>query len=219
MQPIVLIALVAIGQLQSAQAWWIFSDQPASTAKPASETYGASPAAVLKAAASTSSARKASAEFDMDGVKGAFRFNQASESAPTICEYDIQGLKGNNKMFHVHVKPVPKFDVNQVRNNASAIASLCSAEATGGHLNPFNITAKLPPKSAPFDQYEVGDLSGKHGPLVAMTHPGHEDHYVGSFTDDKLSLSGPNGIIGRSIVIHKNEGGKRWVCATINEVN
>lgn len=214
----ILVALVAVWQINLAHAWWMFADQP-TTGKPAADTYGASPAAVLKSVASGSGARKAVAEFDMDGVKGAFRFSQASATAPTVCDYDIQGLKGNNKMYHVHVKPVPKFDANQVRNDAAALAALCSAEATGGHLNPFNVTAKLPPKSAPFDQYEVGDLSGKHGPLVAMTHPGHEDHYVGSFTDDKLSLGGTNGIIGRSIVIHKNEGGKRWVCATINEAN
>lgn len=158
---------------------------------------------------------KALANFDLDGVKGTFTFTQTTANEPTLCEYSLVGLKGNNRLYHVHVRPVPSFDNEKVRNNASAIAEICGDPATGGHLNPHHVTTKLPPKSAPFDKYETGDLSGKHGPLSQVV--GTEDRYVGSFTDDKLPMSGENSIVGRSIVIHKNDG-KRWICASIVEL-
>lgn len=158
----------------------------------------------------------ATATFDLDGVQGTFKFSQANPSAPTECQYDIQGLQGNNKFYHVHVRPVPVYDPQLIKSNATAIAQLCGDPATGGHLNPHHITEKLPAKSAPLDKYEIGDLSGKHGPLEQVAGHGHEDHYVGKFSDSHLPLSGDNSIVGRSIVIHKNDG-KRWVCATIVE--
>lgn len=174
-----------------ASAWWIFAD-PAGP-------------------------KKATATFDLDGVKGTFKFTQVSPSEPTSCTYDLVGLKGNNKLYHVHVRPVPPFDQYKLKNNATALAELCGDPATGGHLNPHHIKEKLPPKSAPFDKYETGDLAGKHGPLQpASADPSKLDRYQGSFVDDKLPMSGENSIIGRSIVIHKNDG-KRWVCATIVE--
>lgn len=157
-------------------------------------------------------AQSALATFDMEGVKGQFKFSQASPSEPTLVEYDLTGLQGNNKLYHVHVRPVPPFDANQARKNSTLVAQLCGDPATGGHLNPHHITAKLPPKSAPLDKYEVGDLSGKHGPLAEV--PQQADHFKGQFKDDKLPMSGENSIIGRSIVIHKNDG-KRWICASI----
>lgn len=185
----VVVVLLA-GQQESVDAWWLFAD----------------PAPI-----------KAIAEFDLDGVKGSFKFSQKSLADPTVCEYDLHGLKGNNKLFHVHLRPVPKFDAGKVKNNASAVNELCGDLSTGGHLNPHKITEKLPPKAGPLDKYEIGDLSGKHGPLTQYFGAGHDDHYLGSFTDNQLPMSGPNSIIGRSIVIHKNDG-KRWVCASIKEL-
>lgn len=191
-----LIVLLACN-LQVADAWWLFADQPA-------------PSAAL------TTVNKAVATFDMDGVKGTFKFSQPTANGPTECQYNLSGLKGNNRNFHVHVKPVPQFDPELVRNNATILAGLCADPATGGHLNPHHVTAKLPPKSAPLDQYEIGDLSGKHGQLLEASSGGDPDRYVGSFTDGHLPLTGDHGIIGRSIVIHKNDG-KRWVCANIVE--
>ena len=186
------LVLLLVGQQSTVNAWWMFAAEP------------------------TAAAVKAVATFDLDGVRGSFKFSQKSPTEPTLCEYDLIGLKGNNKLYHVHVRPVPPFKPEAVRNNATALAQLCGDPATGGHHNPFHVTAKLPPKSAPLEKYETGDLSGKHGPLYQLTTPGQVDHYVGSFTDSKLPLSGENSILGRSIVIHKNDG-KRWVCASIVE--
>lgn len=162
---------------------------------------------------------KGEAFFDLEGVRGYMRFRESSDnSSITLIEYDLIGLKGNNNHYHVHVKPVPQYEPAKLANNATALAQLCSQSSTGGHLNPFNIKEKIPAKSAPFDKYEVGDLSGKHGPLQKCPDAGKDDdRYKGVFKDDTLPLFGDNGIVGRSIVIHKNDG-SRWVCATIDEI-
>lgn len=189
----VLVLLAASSQVTD--AWWLFNS------------------------AANQAPVRAQALFDMDGVKGAFKFTQMKPSEPTQVEYDIHGLKENNKLYHIHVRPVPQYDPKQLAAKPEMLASLCSDPSTGGHLNPHNITVKLPPKSAALDKYELGDFSGKHGDLQKMvgTGPAHHDHYLGTFMDDKISLKGEHGIIGRSIVIHKN-GGARWVCANIVEI-
>lgn len=199
-----LVLLLAGQQQQVAQAWWFLPGSGEPTAPKPAYDQAAAPAPAQSV--------KAIARFDMDGVRGFMRFSRAAESAATQVEYDLSGLKGNNRLYHVHVRPVPKFEPELVRNNASARAQLCGDPATGGHLNPHHVTQKLPPKSAPLDKYETGDLSGKHGAL--SVEPTRADHYVGSFSDDKLPMSGENSIIGRSLVIHKNDGA-RWVCASI----
>jgi hypothetical protein len=56
---------------------------------------------------------------------------------------------------------------------------------------------------------EVGDLSGKSGiSLAGLKNIDRE-----SF-DSNLPLYGPNGVVGKSIVIHKATG-ENWVCANI----
>lgn len=191
------VLLLAGQQQQVADAWWLWSADQATTRAPGQQQQ--------------QQPLRAQATFDMDGVRGFVRFSQETATS-TLVEYELDGLRGNNKLYHVHVRPVPKFEADKVRNNATAIAQLCGDPATGGHLNPHHVTEKLPPKSAPSDKYELGDLSGKHGPLE--TSPSKPDHYVGSFRDDKLPMSGEHSIIGRSVVIHKNTGA-RWVCASI----
>uniref|UniRef100_A0A6G1SI58 Superoxide dismutase n=1 Tax=Aceria tosichella TaxID=561515 RepID=A0A6G1SI58_9ACAR len=212
--PVVFALLLAGQQQRVVDAWWLFSPEQ-TTVKP-TQTQASSGGQPAVAAAAANGPLKAVAKFDMDGVKGFVKFSQEKPSEPTLIEYELDGLRGNNKLYHVHVRPVPKFDADRVRNNATAIAQLCGDPQTGGHLNPHHVTEKLPPKSAPLDKYEVGDLSGKHGPF--STVPNKPDHYVGSFTDDKLPMSGENSIIGRSVVIHKNTGA-RWVCASIEPTN
>lgn len=222
---ILLLTIVA----RQADAWWFFSDDhqhQQTTATPAAPpTYGQAQAQSQSqqqqspappAQEQQQHEIRAIAQFDLDGVKGAFKFAQRSAREPTRVEYDLRGLKGNNKLYHVHVRPVPQHNHDQVKHNSSLIGQLCADPATGGHLNPHKITQKLPPKSAPFDRYEIGDLSGKHGPLLELA--GHPDHYVGTYTDDKLPMTGEHSIVGRSIVIHKNDGA-RWVCASIVPVS
>ena len=94
-------------------------------------------------------------------------------------------------MFHVHEFPVKD-------NNCSS---------TGGHFNPFNVDQGQ--HGQDHHMHEVGDLSGKHGSLEG------KDEVSECFWDTNLSLFGKHSIVNRSIVIHKNPGGDRWVCADI----
>ena len=59
---------------------------------------------------------------------------------------------------------------------------------------------------------EVGDLSGKFGPIMP-----HVDLDVVDSTGN-LSLSGPLSIVGRSIVVHSSVDGSNFECGTIQLV-
>ena len=202
-----LLALAILAAGRAAEAFWLFGDEPMTEPGLSNGT------AEVRTSDSEARPVRAVAHFDMAGVKGSFRFSQPSPGEPTKIDYDLQGLKGNTNLYHVHVKKLPAFEADQVRNNASAIAAICGDAGAGGHHNPHHVAfGVLPAKSAPQDKYETGDLSGKHGPLQALE--GQPDRYAGSFLDSALPMSGPHSIVGRSMVIHQN-GGKRWVCASI----
>lgn len=59
------------------------------------------------------------------------------------------------------------------------------------------------------DQYEVGDLSGKYGNLA------NKNFEKKDILDTSLTLHGLNSVIGRSVVINKEERNFAWVCGTI----
>lgn len=205
--PVLFLCTILLCQ-QRALAWW-----PSASGHQADEL---SAEASSQAQQKATSAARAEARFEMDGVSGYMRFSEQARSAPNnkkpvLVEYELRGLHANNELYHVHVKPVPPFKPDEIKNKPGAIGDLCNEPATGGHWNPTNVKEKLKPKSAPFDRYEAGDLSGKHGALAKVS----DDLHKGSFVDPTIELAGPNGIVGRSIVIHKTEGGKRWVCASI----
>lgn len=183
--------ILLLASQQAAEAWWFYSDPSAAPA-----------------------GKVAVATFDMDDVQGTFKFSQKSPEEPTTIEYDMRGLKGNTKLYHIHIRPVPNYKPEILKNNATAMAEVCGELGTGSHFNPHHVTVKLPPKSAPFDKYETGDIAGKHGELQKVV--GDEDSYKGTFIDNLLPMYGTDNIVGRSVVIHKNDG-KRWVCASIVE--
>lgn len=75
----------------------------------------------------------------------------------------------------------------------------CEATTVYDHWNPLNVDPQSSPRAyqGTPDQYEMGDLSGKHGTLDNHTLYKHE------YNDTMLPLFGPRSILGRSIVIHK----------------
>ena len=151
-----------------------------------------------------SMARVARAAFKQHGVSGKIEFSQASPSHPVKTCINLSGLRGNAGGFHVHQLPVPQ--------RTSSTENRCLG--TGGHFNPFNFDASVGPPAGVVgdDEYEVGDLSGKYGSLEGM------DKRNQCFIDTNLSLFGKNSIVNRSVVIHKNPGGDRWVCVDIELV-
>ncbi|XP_060076592.1 uncharacterized protein LOC132556215 isoform X2 [Ylistrum balloti] len=147
-------------------------------------------------------ARVAKVTVSRDDIKGAISFSQKSPFDWTEVSVDLTGLAGMAGGYHIHKYPVPL----KMRNDEK----VCGQDYVGGHFNPFSVTGTLPaPGAGTNDQYEVGDLSNKYGLLNGRT----ELNIVRS--DSNLPLFGINSVVGRSVVIHKQSGGSRWVCATI----
>ncbi|CAH1783697.1 unnamed protein product [Owenia fusiformis] len=142
------------------------------------------------------------ATFDMDGVKGSVSFTQASPFDVTHTNIEFTGLQSLAGGFHIHLYPVPP--------RFTEDATQCSSASVAGHFNPFGISSYPAPGSGTNDQYEIGDLSGKYGNILAS-----QSNVTSSFTDWNMPLWGVNSIIGRSVVIHKANDGSRWVCASI----
>lgn len=141
----------------------------------------------------------------MGGVRGSIQFYQAFPGEPVRIHVNLDGLDqfSDRYPWHIHDFPV-RFGL--LRDFP------CSAEEVGGHYDPTgvgnneNYTELC---AANPDNCEVGDLGGKLGALV-------NNQPWQSFDDPRLSLFGPQSIVGRSIVIHRQGPGEpRWVCANI----
>ncbi|CAG5133977.1 unnamed protein product, partial [Candidula unifasciata] len=150
--------------------------------------------------------RQAMVEFSHDGVTGAVNFFQANPFDPTTTHVHLRGLNNMAKGYHVHMWPVP---VKIVEGQ-----DLCGPNIVSGHLNPYNKTVTDPSYPAPDastdDMYEVGDLSSKYGTLE------NRQEINLTYTDLNLPLFGHNSIIGRSLVIHRNDAtASRWLCSNI----
>jgi hypothetical protein len=114
-------------------------------------------------------------------------------------QLSLSGLAKQAGQYHVHVTPI-----------AGGVASgqECSGASVGGHFNPRGGTLPCDPLAP--SKCEVGDLSGKHGNFSEL------ETVSTSYSDDSIVLSGVETVVGRSIVIHKNDAtNSRWVCADI----
>jgi hypothetical protein len=111
------------------------------------------------------------------GVTGRVDFLQACPECVTTVTFSLMGSVGNAITnfgdYHVHVNPV----------DASNPDGPCSPSAVGGHWNPRDVTGLCDPQDV--TTCEVGDLSGKHGPLGgSFSQATYEDYY--------LPVSGPD---------------------------
>ncbi|XP_041368352.1 uncharacterized protein LOC121382800 isoform X2 [Gigantopelta aegis] len=140
-----------------------------------------------------------------ESVTGFIKFSQTAGVIHqfTDMNVDLKNLNNMAEKYHVHLFPVP---------TGSDVTNPCSSKSVGGHFNPFNVsfTGSPAPAKGTNDQYEVGDLSGKFG-LIS-----NRIIYSRTSTDSNLNLFGVNSIVGRSIVIHRDDAASsRWVCASI----
>ncbi|XP_022670740.1 uncharacterized protein LOC111254308 [Varroa destructor] len=152
------------------------------------------------------SPRKVLTYFDSDGVRGTVQMEQRYKMDPTIVKIQLQGLRGRGGAYHVHEFPV-------AASRLGSGSERCSIAAVGDNFNPYNVDRnKSPlPGFGTNDEYQVGDLSGKHGFLVQGSRgDSHEAMYV----DFNLPLFGTNSVVGRSLVIHQVDG-TRWICSSI----
>uniref|UniRef100_A0A183B599 Superoxide dismutase [Cu-Zn] n=1 Tax=Echinostoma caproni TaxID=27848 RepID=A0A183B599_9TREM len=100
-----------------------------------------------------------------------------SENAPVKVTVDITGLKPGKHGFHVHA-------YGDTTNGCIS---------AGAHFNPTNVD-----HGAPTDKIRhVGDLGNVEADQSGKAHA--------EFTDNIISLSGVNSIVGRAMVVHENE--------------
>ena len=152
--------------------------------------------------------RTIEASFNMDGVRGSVRMFQRHQTEPTSITYDLFGLEGNIK--HQTIRELPLAARSSTDNS-----KLCNE--LGGIFNPFKMHENAETMYSTVDMYPVGNLSAKHGQLSVIDSE-YEDHYMGEYTDLSIQLQGLNSVVGRSILIHKNNG-EPWVCATLNHLD
>ena len=142
------------------------------------------------------------ASFSQKGVTGVINFTQPSVISPTIISLSLSGLDqlpNEQYPWHVHQYPF-----------SGDLDEPCSPSSVGGHYDPFraskvaNYTANCKLNKS---LCEVGDLSGKFGPL-------NSTRTLFNIEDSSLDLYGQYSIIGRSVVLHFSNG-SRYVCANI----
>ena len=144
---------------------------------------------------------RAVARFNANGVEGYVRMTQDSLFDDTKVSVRLSGLQGIAGGYHIHDYPIGPDGVGSGEG--------CAPRFTGGHWNPRGIVYIDGEDLVTSDQYEFGDLSGKFGSLEDM------NEIDATFSDPNIPLSGKDGVIGRSIVIHLHSDGSRWVCANI----
>jgi len=112
-----------------------------------------------------------------NNVAGIVILEQSDPNGPTRVYAEITGLDGNPHGFHIH-------EIGDV-SSANATAAL-------GHWNPLGVNHGIPPY-----------------PIRHMGDMGNIYHYVTGtayydYTNDKLSLTGENPVIGHTIIVHMN---------------
>ncbi|XP_071947606.1 uncharacterized protein [Antedon mediterranea] len=129
---------------------------------------------------------------------GEMRFTQESLYDRTTSEIRMENLGMEAGGYHVHLLPVPM-----------EADSPCSPASVQGHFNPFN---SVIPTNGTDDMFEVGDLSSKYDSFAG------KETFDRVYHDSNLYLFGPQSIVGRSIVIHRDdETASRWMCSSLEQ--
>lgn len=164
-------------------------------------------------------ARIAEAQFSMDGVRGSIRMQQRYSLEPTLISYDLYGLEGNMKHIELRNLPLPSRKTSDNLGMCKSLGPIYDPLKVGP--GPGGDSGADHAKSSNFfntiDKYPIGALSSKLGELAVLDAE-YEDHYKGEFYDLSLQLFGPQTVIGRSIVINKNND-EPWVCANLDYAN
>jgi len=140
---------------------------------------------------------QAQAVFSMNGVQGTVLFEQDAPQAKSRVTVKLSGLIDANGPYpwHVHEQRLP---LPQKRDQQGV------CDLAGGH---FDDDAGQP------SRWDMGAMTPVGGEV-------NEQRVLDSGVN--VSLSGPDSIVGHSIVIHKAKGSltaPRWVCANIEYVD
>ncbi len=111
-----------------------------------------------------------------NNVNGTITFTQTDKGVRVVA--DLQGLSKGKHGFHIH-----EFGDCSSTDGMSA----------GGHYNPEGKS-----HSAPMDMSRhMGDMGNLEADESGKAHL--------EYTDATILLNGPNSILGRSVIVHKNE--------------
>ena len=131
-----------------------------------------------------------------NNVRGTVWFSSAAEGVRVAAE--IAGLAPGEHGFHIH---------------EHGDCSAPDASSAGGHFNPTN----HPHAARDSEARHIGDLGN-------LTADGEGRAQLNYF-DPKLALTGPNSIVGRSVIVHagrddlksqpSGDSGARVACGTI----
>lgn len=112
-----------------------------------------------------------------DGIAGTVTFHATDDGVHVVAE--VQGVDGAGKHgFHVHENGQCDHEGEQHFTSA------------GGHFNPTGVEHACPPT----DPRHAGDLGN--------IEVGANGSARMEMTSDQLSLSGPNSVIGKAIILH-----------------
>ncbi|XP_044046586.1 uncharacterized protein cusr [Siniperca chuatsi] len=138
--------------------------------------------------------------FGPEMSSGQVLFSQAVPQGPTTINVSLMNLNSLAGGYHVHILPIKPGSVEP-----------CSNANIMGHFNPlaWNVSNNPAPGAGTVDQYEIGDISGKFGVLNGLKQS------QAIYMDPDMPLTGPYGIVGRSLVVHYSNG-SRMRCADIS---
>lgn len=152
--------------------------------------------------------RKVEASFNSDGVRGSIGFSQRHASEPVTFYYNLYGLEGNVKLYSINSLPVGQRSKTDISHQCSNLGPI---------FNPLRVNVVDNPAVSTTDQYPAGNLSSKHGHLLVVDSD-DDDHYINEHIDLSLQLYGSQSIVGRSIILRKNNQ-ENWVCANLEYVD
>ncbi|OCT61867.1 hypothetical protein XELAEV_18047897mg [Xenopus laevis] len=112
--------------------------------------------------------------FGSGDAQGILTASQISDLDPTAINITFHELKNRTGGYHIHQLPV-----------ISCSMGPCSNSLIKGHFNSIgvNVSTSPPAGNGTDDEYEMGDISGRHGLLVG------KDHLCANFLPD-LKLGG-----------------------------
>ncbi|RAH51226.1 Cu,Zn superoxide dismutase-like protein, partial [Aspergillus brunneoviolaceus CBS 621.78] len=125
------------------------------------------------------------------GIEGVVTASPGPNNTGVQIKLHFSGLRETSKyLYHIHYQPMPESG---------------DCKGTAGLLNPYN-AQEDPCNAAEPQTCGVGDLSGKHGFLIA-------DDYgtVAAVYEDKYLSNQPDSVAffgNRSVTIHADDGGR-----------